>query len=230
MRGSLSEFTLNHLLQLFGVAERTGSVTIESAGCRVELLVEVNRVTGLGLDGFDPRESLLACELLPSSSRATLLAVTPRPDTPGLSMLARNAVEPERWEAFVQRLLEQHVYPLLNCEHGAFEVTIGRCPPPALRMSVSIQQIILDATRWEAETEALHDEGYRSDSRWERSAAHAAATNMGQFSGTQWLIWAIATEPTSIGEASRRLCLPELATTSAVKRLHGLGVLEPVTS
>jgi hypothetical protein len=227
MRGSLAEFTLNHLLQLFGVAERTGSVTVEAAGRRVELLVEVNRITGLGLDGFDPRESLLQCELLPSSSRATLLAVTPRPDTPGLSMLARNAVEPERWEAFVQRVLEQHVYPLLNSEHGDFEVMIGRCPPPALRISTSIQQIILDATRWEAETEALHAEGYRSDSRWERSATHATASNNGQFSGTQWLIWAIATAPTSISEASSRLCLPELATTTAVKRLHTLGVLKP---
>src|SRR6476661_4014608 len=107
MRGSLSEFTLNHLLQLFGVAERTGAVTVRAAGRRVELLVEVNRVMGIGLDDFDPRASLLQCELLPSSSRATLLAVTPRADTPGLSMLARNAVEPERWDAFVQRLLEQ---------------------------------------------------------------------------------------------------------------------------
>jgi hypothetical protein len=230
MRGSLSEFTLNHLLQLFGVAERAGALTVHAAGRRVELLVEVNRVIGIGLEDFDPRESLLQCELLPSSSRATLLAVTPRPDTPGLSMLARKAVVPERWDAFVLRRLEQHVYPLLNSEQGDFEVMIGRCPPPSLRMSMSIQQIILDATRWEAETEALHDEGYRSDSRWERAAALATASNNGQFTGTQWLIWAIATEPTSIGDASRRLCLPVLATTSAVKRLHGLGILEPVGS
>ena len=227
MHGSLAEFTLNNLLQLFGIAERSGAVAIEVAGQRVQLLVEVSRVTGLWVDGLDPRDTLLRCELLPAASRATLLELTPRPDTPGLSMLARNAIEPERWDAFVQRLFEQHVYPLLNREKGEFEVTIGRRPPPPLRMSLSTQQIILDASRWEAETEALTEEGYRSASTWRRSAA--PSDHNGHFTSTQWLVWAIASEPTSIGEVARRLCLPELATTTAVKRLHALGVLEPTS-
>jgi hypothetical protein len=228
MRGSLAEFTLNHLLQLFGVAERSGAVTVDAAGTRVQLLVEVSRVTGLGVDGLDPLEDLLHCELLPSASRATLLELIPRADTPGLSLLARNAIEPDRWDAYVQRLLEQHVYPLLNREQGEFEVTIGRCPPPPLRMSTSIQQIILDATRCEAETEALAEDGYLPASVWRR--APFPAEHNGHFSSIQWLVWAVVIDPASIDDTSRRLCLPRLATTSAVKQLHTLGLLEPVIS
>ena len=224
MRGTLAEFTLTHLLQLFGVAERTGAIAVETGGARLTLLVEVGRVSGLGLDGFDVRESLLRCELLSSTSHASLMGITPRADTPGLSLLARNAVEPARWEAFVERMLEQHVYPLLNHEQGEFEVNVGRCPPAPLRFSISIQQLILDGTRWEAEIEALGVEGYPAASVWRRAAP--SDDHDGRLTGAQWLVWALAQAPTSIAEMGRRLCLSNLSTAVAVKRLYALGLFE----
>ncbi len=129
MNGSLSEFTLAQILQFFAIAERTGMVIVRTAAKESRLLVEGDRIAGWGFDDLDVQAQLLACDLLPESIAEELSSVVRREDTPGLSFVVRNLVEPGRWDAFSQRVLEQDIYPLMNADEGAFEVTIGRCPP-----------------------------------------------------------------------------------------------------
>ena len=224
MHGSLSEFTLAQLLQFFALAERSGTVAVRSSGCESRLLVEGDRIIGWGLDDFDARQALLECELLPAPSRRTIEQVSPRRNTPGVSFVVRNLVEPQRWESFARRQLEQDVYPLLNAEEGDFDLQVMRCPPAPLRTSIPVNSVILEGSRWESEIEAAESEGLRGDSVWQRTGSipqhELRLTNL------EWMIWALLAQPASIGEVARRLGFPELATISAIKRLVAFGLLE----
>ena len=224
MQGSLSEFTLAQLLQFFALAERSGTVVVRAKGRESRLLVEGDRIIGWGMDGYDVRAPLLACELLSPPALEAVTAVQPRPDTPGLSFVIRNLIEPERWDAFAQRQLEQDIYPLLSVEDGDFEIQILRNPPAPLRVSIPINSMILDGSRWESEMEAASQDGYQLDGQWSRTVGPPASSLT--LSSLEWMVWAIIKEPASIADIARRLCVPDLATISAIKRLRSLGVIE----
>jgi hypothetical protein len=225
MQGSLSEFTLAQLLQFFALAERSGTVLVRAAGRESRLLVEGDRIIGWGMDDYDVREPLLSCEMITPSALAAVTAVQPRRDTPGLSFVVRNLIEPERWDAFAQRQLEQDIYPLLSVEEGEFEIQILRNPPAPLRVSIPINSMILDGSRWESEMEAATLEGYQLDGCWRRTAG-GSPTSPIRLSGLEWMVWAITTAPVSIAEIARRLCVPDLDTIGAIKRLRGFGLLD----
>jgi hypothetical protein len=225
MQGSLSEFTLAQLLQFFALAERSGTVVVRACGRESRLLVEGDRIIGWGMDDYDVREPLLACEMLSASVYRAIAEVRPRPDTPGLSFVVRNLIEPERWEAFAQRQLEQDIYPLLSIEEGDFEIQVLRNPPAPLRLSIPINSMILDGSRWESEMEAAAQEGFQLDGRWQRST-HAAPDDPVRLSGLEWMVWAIITEPQTIGDIARRLCVPDLETIGAIKQLRSLNLVE----
>lgn len=224
MNGSLSEFTLAQLLQFFALAERSGTITVTSKGRVSRLLVEGDKIIGWGLDGYDPHAIILACELLPTPARQAIEEVTPRKDTPGLSFVVRNLVEPERWEAFAHRQLEQDIYPLLSAEDGEFDIQIMRCPPAPLRISVPINSVILDGSRWESEMEAAQLEGYRLESKWRRT--DTPPDKQLRISNLEWMVWATLTEPRALGDISTRLGAPDLATIGAIKRLRSFGLVE----
>src|SRR5687767_11801187 len=215
MQGSLSEFTLAQLLQFFALAERSGTVVVHAAGRESRLLVEGDRIIGWGMDNYDVREPLLACEMLTAPVYQAISAVQPRPETPGLSFVVRNLIEPERWEAFAQRQLEQDIYPLLSIEEGDFEIQVLRNPPAPLRLSIPINSLILDGSRWESEMEAATQEGYQLDGSWQRSNGAAQASQL-RLSGLEWLVWSTMTDAITIGDAARRLCVPDLDTIGAV--------------
>jgi hypothetical protein len=146
-------------------------------------------------------------------------------DTPGLSFVIRNQIEPDRWESFAQRQLEQDIYPLLSAEEGDFEIQVLRNPPAPLRLSIPINSMILDGSRWESEMEAASQEGYPLESRWRR-ADHPTPKTTLELSGVEWMVWAMLTAPRSIAEIAQLLCMPDLATIGAIKRLRSLDTIQ----
>lgn len=227
MYGRLSEFTLAQLLQFFALAERSGTVTVRAADRTSRLLVEGDRIVGWGLPDFDARETLAACELLPHSVADAVRHVRPYHDTPGLSFVVRNLVEPDRWDAFAQRQLEQDVYPLLSVEEGEFEIEIQRCPPSPLRLSIPINSLILDGSRWESEMEAARLEGFRVDSVWRRSDCATIADTV-TLASVDWMLWALLTGPLSIHDAAARLCIPDLTMIGHIRNLRSMGLISRV--
>jgi hypothetical protein len=222
MQGALSEFTLAQLLQFFAIAERSGTILVRAHGRESRLLVEGDRVIGWGLPSFDVRAAFLACELVPAQAVEAIHLVRPRDDTPGLSFVVRNLVDPERWDAFVKRMLEQDIYPLLSSEEGEFDIQVQRCPPAPLRLSIAVNSLILDGSRWESEMDAAETDGFALETRWRRSSKSPGQVRL---SGIDWMMWAISDESTSIGEAARRLGTPDLEAIRSVKRLHGMQLL-----
>lgn len=226
MQGELSEFTLAELLQLFALAERTGTIHVTSDKHSSRILMESGRVVGIGLEDFDVHHELLACELMPVRSGVSLDSITPSPATPGLSFIVRNVIEPNRWDLFARRCLEQDIYPLLSKEQGAFTVTIERVPFAPLAISIPVQQLVLDGSRWEAEMAEHRTDGYGLHTRWARNEADCRP---GKVTDIEWLIWCICAEPESIGNVARRICVPDLDATAAVRKLASAGVLRRVS-
>lgn len=224
MNGQLSEFTLAQLLQFFALAGRSGSISVQALGRESRLIVEGDRIIGWGQDDYDVRSELLATELLAETSLDAIRSLDPRLETPGLSFVVRNLIEPDRWDAFAQRQLEQDVYPLLTVESGEFDVVVGRCPPAPLRISYSVNSLILDGSRWESEMEAAQLEGFTPESLWQRDTPANLDTGFA-FSSLDWMIWSITIEPQPIGVAARRLGVPDLDATTSVRRLHSAGHL-----
>jgi hypothetical protein len=175
------------------------------------------------MDGYDVRQELLSCEMIPASIRQAISEVQPRDDTPGLSFVVRNLIEPDRWDTFAQRQLEQDIYPLLSSEDGDFEIHIMRNPPAPLRLSIPINSMILDGSRWESEMEAAAQDGYQLDGVWQRS--DGAADGDVRLSGIEWMVWAALAKPSTISDVARRLCMPDLATIGAIKRLRSLALV-----
>jgi hypothetical protein len=224
MQGSLSEFTLAQLLQFFALAERSGTIVVRSRGRESRLLVEGDRIVGWGMDDYDVRSALLACEMIPEPIQQAIAAVEPREDTPGLSFVIRNLLEPDRWDTFAQRQLEQDIYPLLSIEDGDFEINIMRNPPAPLRLSIPINSMILDGSRWESEMEAAAQDGYQLDGVWQRT--DRAPNGDIQLTSIEWLVWTALATPASIADIARRRCIPDLATIGAIKRLRSLKLVD----
>lgn len=225
MLGTLSEFTLAQLLQLFALSEKSGTITIHAGSRRTRILIESDRVTGLGAADFDALVDFLRIEMLPVRLRTALQDLAPRKETPGLSLLVGNLIDPQRWQQYIARHFEQDVYPLLNEEDGAFEITVERCPPAPLKVSASIQQLILEGSRWEAESDALRSEGYHPDGSWQRlpERIHDPASGIEHAS---WLVWAALGSRATIADVAARIGVPDLVAASAVKELHRTGLLQ----
>lgn len=227
MQGSLGEFTLAEILQLFALAEKTGTLSVHVPDRVSTLYLEAGRIAGWGNDSFDVHASFSACELLSPASATAIESVAKDAETQGLAFVVRNLVEPARWDAFVQRMIEQDVYPLLSLESGEFEITIDRIPPVPLGLNISVQQIVLDGSRWEADMSELARSGYGRGTRWRRVDANSHPSEVG-LNQLDWLIWSILVEPQPISQFAARLCHPDIETAEAVKRLDGEGILTRV--
>lgn len=226
MQGTLSEFTLAELLQLFAMAERTGTIMVHSPEQQSRILLESGRVVGIGLEEFDVHRELRACELLPTRSGAALDAVVPTPGTPGLSFIVRNLVEPDRWSLFARRCVEQQIYPLLNEPKGSFDIVVERVPFCPLTVSVSVQQLVLDGSRWEAEMAEHRRDGFGLTTRWQRTGQVPAECSLAT---TDWLVWAALEEPTAVASLASRVCIPDLEATAAIRRLTKSGHIRSIT-
>jgi hypothetical protein len=227
MRGSLDEFTLAEVLQLFSITEKSGVLYVEARGQRSNFYIEGGRLVGWGgedgavINELVCHEALLAPAIPPHRS-------TPNPEpASGASLIARNSVEPFRWNLVVRRILERHVYPCLDATDGELELRIQ--PPPAapIHLSVGIQELILDGSRAEADRVLMAKQGYSANSRWQRVTLGDAGSSP-SLDRLDWLVWVALREPCSIAEAAARIQAPELDVGHAVHRLHRLGLLDAV--
>jgi Domain of unknown function (DUF4388) len=226
VRGYLEEFSLGELLQLFALSEKTGSIVVRYDDSESRLFLEAGRIAGWGLDDFDVHGSILACRYLPQATEAALRSITPDYGTPGLAFVVRNLVEPIRWSSYVQRLLEQDIYRILDLNDGEFEITVDRIPSVPLGLDLSVQQLILDGSRWEADSAVLAQEGYSTDSSWKRMDQQALSEAT-EISSTDWLVLSALADVQSIGRVGADICIPDLETADAIKSLHKRGLVQP---
>ncbi len=225
MRGKLAEFNLGELLQLFALSEKSGTITVSCDGRESRLLVEAGRVVGWGLDNFNVHAEIMACHFLSPSSLSAIKSIDPDPGTPGLGFVVRNLVDPDRWTGFVQRLLEQDIYEILDVDDGEFEIVVGRIPPIPLSLDLSVQQLILDGSRWQADSAELAQEGFGTTSRWARELDASTAQSM-EFSQLDWLIVSALAEAQTLGAVAAMICQPDLDTAGAMKGLHLRGIVK----
>lgn len=228
MRGLLNEFTVAHLLQFFSLGEKSGVVEIETPSHRARLLVDYDRVIGIGFDDLDLRELLLGATGLPLSTRQRVAEISPRRDTPGLSLILRNLLEPVRWDLFVRRQLEQQVYPLLSTTDGAWEIAVTRCPPAPLVVSASVNSLILDGSRWESEMDALRLDRLSPETFLERTDIQPTHEIVLPYD--EWLTWTACATPRRAGDIAADLACPDLTILTAVRRLIEAGMLQRMTS
>lgn len=216
MQGELSEFTMAELLQLFALAERTGTLLVETSTGTSRVLLESGRVTGIGAEDYDVHRELSACELMPTRSGASLEAITPTPLTPGLSFIVRNLVEPERWDLFTRRCLEQQVYPFLTREHGTFQILIERVPYSPVALTLSVQQLVLEGSRWASEMKEHRQDGFGPQAVFER---YEPPVDRFGVSAVEWLVWSVLDEPQTIAQVGCRICVPDIDVAAAMRRL-----------
>ena len=219
VQGNLSEFNLGELLQLFAISEKSGTIEVYHDAGESRLFLEAGRVVGWGLEDFDVHGSIVACRFLTPSSRSAIQSIVPEPGAPGLAFVIRNLIEPRRWSGFVQRLIEQDIYTILDEDSGEFRAVVDRIPPVPLSLDMTVQQLILDGSRWEADSSVLAREGYSVTSRWVRSKTGEIMDSV-HLSPQDWLVLSILAEPHSIGDAAAGVCLPDLETAETVKSLH----------
>ena len=224
MQGQLNEFTVAHLLQFFSIGEKSGVVDVVSNDRHVRLYVDYDRLIGIGIDKLDLHQTVLDAVGLPRATRQRVLDITPRADTPGLALILRNLLEPTRWDLFVRRQLEQHVYPLMSTTSGHWEIAVTRCPPAPLTLSVTINSLILDGSRWESEIDALSIDNLNAEVTLER--ATFAPTEQLTLRHEEWLLWSWCSKPTSIGNLARDLACPDLTILTAARRLLQIGLLQ----
>lgn len=227
MQGELREFTMAELLQLFALAEKTGTLDVSTPSGNSSVQLESGRVIGIGTPGFDVHKAVQACELMPTRTGATISDITPTSNAAGLSFVVRNMVEPQRWDLFSRRCIEQLVYPYLSQDEGTFEVNVerpGNCP---LAVSLSVQQLVLDGSRWQSEMEEHLEEGYRQSTRVMRRDETPELVRLSQL---EWLIWASADRPQDIGSIARRVGVPDLDAIDTVRRLLTNGWFQRATS
>lgn len=228
LRGRLEEFNLGELLQMFALSEKTGTISVSYGACKSRLFVEAGRVVGWGLDDFDPHAAILACRFLPPDTEAAIRSIVPDPGAPGLAFVIGNVVEPERWAIFVQRLLEQDTYGILDRDEGEFEIKVDRLPTVPLHLDLSVQQLILDASRWEADFSELAQDGYSAESKWKR-VDRDQIDSAAEMSHREWLVYSALAKACSIGTVAAELCIPDIETAETVKALHGRDLVVPIT-
>ncbi len=218
MRGRLSEFNLGEILQLFALSEKSGTVTVTHSGGRSRVMLEAGRVVGWGLEDFDLHAAILKCEFLSPSSRSAIESIEPDEGTPGLGFVLRNLIDPGRWTGFIQRLLEQDIYEILDVENGDFDIEVGRIPPVPVALDLSVQQLILDGSRWQADSAVLASEGFTPESRWARNGDLDADEQL-ELSSLDWLVVAALSEPRELMKIGAAICQPDLDTADAVRGL-----------
>jgi hypothetical protein len=225
MRGELNEFTLAELLQLFALAEKSGIIEVTTGDRTSRLFMGAGRVSGWGQPSFDLLSAVLRCELLGEVAATAREALDSTQREPGLDFIIRNLLEPHRWEWFTGRLLEQDIFPLLTLEHGAFEVSLNHLEPPPVALNLSVQGLILDGSRWEADMQELAGEGFTLTSSWRRSVRDPEHPNV-ELSSATWLIWAALSRPDDIRTLAERVGMPDLDAVRAVRALQRANLVE----
>jgi hypothetical protein len=171
MRGSLEEFSLGDILQLYQISGRTGMIRAWRNDSFTHVIyVDRGRISGAGADQWNLIEEIRRIEWLTEDVKNQLSFIEGDGGGTGLSLIARALLSTHAWENFTERQLEQLVYPALIWGRGEFEAIVSQVPKVApLRVNQSPQQLVLSAARWEEELRSAERAGYSSDTRWTRT-------------------------------------------------------------
>src|SRR5690606_17294345 len=106
---------------------------------------------------------------------------------------------------------------------GDWEVSVTRCPPAPLVVSVSVNSLILDGSRWESEIDALRLDRLTPVTTLARTDIQP--TDDVTLSYVEWLLWSACTEARRAGDIAAELACPELAILTAARHLIDAGLL-----
>lgn len=171
MRGTLEEFSLGDILQLYQISGRTGIIRAWRSDSFTHLIyVDRGRISGAGADQWNLIEEIYRIEWLTEDVREQLAFIEGNGGGTGLSLIVRALLSTHAWENFTERQLEQLVFPALIWSAGEFEAIVSQVPRVApLRINQSPQQLVLSAARWEEELRGARHAGYSIDSLWMRT-------------------------------------------------------------
>jgi hypothetical protein len=170
LRGTLEEFSLGDILQLYQISGRTGSVRAWRDNSLAHVIYVVRgRVSGAGADQWDLINEIQRIEWLTEDVKAQLDSIGREGGGTGLSLIARVLLTPNVWDCFCERQLERLVFPALTWSTGEFEATVSEIPRVApLRINQSPQQLVLSAARWDEELRSAEQAGFTRNSIWVR--------------------------------------------------------------
>jgi hypothetical protein len=170
LRGTLEEFSLGDILQLYQISGRTGSVRAWRDDSLTHIIyVDRGRASGAGADQWDLINEIQRIEWLTDDVKTQLGSIGRDGGGTGLSLIARALLTPNAWDCFCERQLERLVYPALTWTKGNFEATVSEIPKVApLRINQSPQQLVLSAARWEEELRSAEQAGFTRGSVWVR--------------------------------------------------------------
>jgi hypothetical protein len=170
VRGTLEEFSLGDILQLYQISGRTGFVRVWRDESLVYVIhVDRGRVSGAGADHWNLIEEIQLIEWLGDDVKSQLRSIDRDGGGSGLSLIVRALLSAHAWDFFCERQLEQLVYPALIWGKGEFDAIVTSVPRVAqLRINQSPQQLVLSAARWEEELRSAEQAGFSRDSRWAR--------------------------------------------------------------
>jgi hypothetical protein len=171
LRGSLEDFSLGDILQLYQISGRTGNVRAWRGDSLTHVIyIDRGRISGAGADKWDLIDEIRRIEWLTDDIKQQLESIGRDGSGSGLSLIARAMLSPYAWDCFAERQLELLVFPALTWSTGEFEATVSGVPRVApLRVNQSPQQLVLSAARWEEELRSAEQSGYTRCSRWIRT-------------------------------------------------------------
>lgn len=222
MRGSLSDFGVVDILQLFQISAKTGTLEVRDGRNTYTLYFDRGHVSGLGADHWNLIAELRRIEWLAPDVRQQLDLLEKDGSYVGLSLIARALLTPAVWDQFVERQVEALIYPLFDLSEGEFRAAVDVIPQVApLRIDLAPQQLILNAARWQEELRRASYAGTGPESIWRRSVAPGGS------SGGD-VILALLAHPRSVSDLAAAAGLSVLATVDRVGRLSRDGLVEPV--
>jgi hypothetical protein len=168
--GTLDEFSLGDILQLYQISGRTGMVRVRQNGSPAHVVyVDRGRVSGAGADDWNLIDEIRRIEWLTNDVKSQLDFMENDGGVTGLSLIARALLSSHAWDYFTELQLEQLVYPAITWTYGAFEAEVDDIPRVApLRINQSPQELVLNAARWEEEVRTAEANGFPLDSTWVR--------------------------------------------------------------
>lgn len=225
MRGTIDEFSLGDILQLYQISGRTGTVSVWRGDAPAHTVyVDRGRISGAGAEDWSLVEQIRRIEWLTDDVRQQLDFIERDGDLTGLSLIARALLPSHAWEYFSERQLEQLVFPILTWTSGEFEAEVDRIPRVApLRIDQSPQQLVLSAARWEEEIRDAERDGYTLGSSWVRTAS-APETPTADAS-EPCNVATLMDRPRTIAELGTAAGVSTLRVIDQVRRLHESGMV-----
>jgi hypothetical protein len=226
LRGTLQEFSLGDILQLYQISGRTGIVrTWRNDSLTHLIFVDRGRISGAGADQWDLIDEIRQIEWLSADTRAQLESMREDGGTTGLSLIAKALLPPNAWENFSERQLERLVFPALLWDEGEFEAIVNQVPRVApFRVNQSPQQLVLSAARWDEELASAERSGYTVDSRWVRT--DQPQSTFAQDAEDHLHVLPLMTHPRTIEELAAAAGLSTLRVIDQIRQFSDAGLVQ----